>query len=274
MVACASSRSASKMRVRAARRPAGTQQKQQQEEVEAPLEAWQQEVLDWYRNTCIVTGAGLAGAVWHWNWGGGWQRAAEHVFVPPRAQALPPEVVDGWRRSVRFKQGVRTVGRQTVFAAFVAGLYFGVEASARYARSGGDGGGEGGGGGGAAAAAAGGRAAPHWSDTALAGAVAGGYLGVLGEWLCLSECVRSRPPFLFALGRVTYPVSLCSSPNLGPAPSLSHLKHSKTLCSAWRVQAARDGTRRADGRHGACVRARCRERGCLFWRRGVRPAIV
>jgi hypothetical protein len=38
------------------------------------------------------------------------------VFVPPRAQSLPPEVVEGWKRSMRFREGVRTVGRQTVFA--------------------------------------------------------------------------------------------------------------------------------------------------------------
>jgi len=39
------------------------------------------------------------------------------VFVPPRAQALPAEMVEGWKRSMRFKEGVRVVGRQTLFAA-------------------------------------------------------------------------------------------------------------------------------------------------------------
>ena len=116
----------------------------------------ERQLVAWYRNTFLVTGAALAGSVWQWNFGARGKRAAE-VFVPPRAAALPREVVEGWERSVRFKEGVRTVGRQTAFATGVAALYFGVELAALRARGGAD----------------------DFCNTALAGAAAGGYLGSL-----------------------------------------------------------------------------------------------
>ncbi|GBF91771.1 hypothetical protein Rsub_04075 [Raphidocelis subcapitata] len=114
----------------------------------------QQQLVAWYRNTFLVTGAALIGSVWRWNFGGKPQSA--EVFVPPRAASLPAEVVEGWRRSMRFKEGVRTVGRQTVFATGVAALYFGAELAAlRW------------------------RGREDWSNTAVGGLAAGGYLGTL-----------------------------------------------------------------------------------------------
>ncbi|KAI8473277.1 MAG: hypothetical protein J3K34DRAFT_519120 [Monoraphidium minutum] len=114
----------------------------------------QQQLLAWYRSTCLVAGAALVGSVWQWNFGG--KSKSVEVFVPPRAQSLPAEVVEGWKRSMRFKEGVRTVGRQTVFATGIAALYFGVElGAARW------------------------RGAEDWANAAAAGGAAGGYLGSL-----------------------------------------------------------------------------------------------
>ena len=78
----------------------------------------ERQIVGWYRNTFLVAGAALVGSVWHWHYGGG--KAALEVFVPPRAASLPAEVVEGWARSMRFKEGVRAVGRQTLFATGAA----------------------------------------------------------------------------------------------------------------------------------------------------------
>ncbi len=121
-----------------------------------PLTDNQRDALEWYRNTCLVAGAGLIGSIWRQVAGG----AAQHqVFVPPRAQGLPPEVVDTWRRNMRFKEGVRTVGRQTVFVTGVGALYFGAEVTMRRWR----------------------QSRDAW-NTAAAGAVTGAYLGAISEW--------------------------------------------------------------------------------------------
>jgi hypothetical protein len=94
---------------------------------------WQAELVEWYRRTCLAAGAGMAASAWHQASGAASRR---EVFAPPRAAALPPEVVEQWRRNVRFREAFRTVGRQTVVAAGVAALYFGAEAGVRVARAG------------------------------------------------------------------------------------------------------------------------------------------
>jgi hypothetical protein len=60
---------------------------------------------------------------------------------------------------MRFKQGVRVVGRHSLIATGVAALYYGIETGASRARDG---------------------VVDAW-NTAAGGAVAGGYLGVYGE---------------------------------------------------------------------------------------------
>ncbi|KIY95252.1 hypothetical protein MNEG_12709 [Monoraphidium neglectum] len=112
----------------------------------------QKQLVECYRKTFLVTGAALIGSVFHWNYVG--KLKVEQVFVPPRAQSLPAEVVEGWTRSMRFKEGVRAVGRQTVFATGVAALYFGAELASQRLRG-----------------------VKDWANTAVAGAVAGGCLG-------------------------------------------------------------------------------------------------
>lgn len=102
------------------------------------------------------------------------------IFVPPRAATLPPDVVEGWKRSMRFKQGVRVVGRNSLIATGVAALYYGIEAGASRARGG---------------------VVDAW-NTAAGGAVAGGYLGVYGE--CVGGAVwggRARDRSVWVGGR-------------------------------------------------------------------------
>lgn len=131
----------------------GLKPKEQPGEGELPTEL-QQQLLGWYRNTFIVAGAALVGSMWQWTVGG--RSKAVEVFLPPRAQSLPTDVVDGWKRSMRFKEGVRFVGRQTLLATGVAALYFGVELGSQLWRE-----------------------QEGWANTALAGAAAGGYLGTM-----------------------------------------------------------------------------------------------
>jgi hypothetical protein len=64
------------------------EQKQQQQE-EEELSELQQQLLTWYRKTCLVAGAGMAGSIWHWYASG---RNKHTVFLPPRAQVLSPQV--------------------------------------------------------------------------------------------------------------------------------------------------------------------------------------
>jgi hypothetical protein len=106
---------------------------------------WQSELVEWYRRTCLAAGAGMAASAWHQASGAA---AKKEVFEPPRAAALPPAVVEQWKRNVRFREAVRVVGKQTMVAAGVAALYFGAEAGVRVARA------EGGAAAGAGAAAA------------------------------------------------------------------------------------------------------------------------
>lgn len=99
----------------------------------------------------------MAGAVWHWyNIG---KHKQKEVFIPPRAQALPPEVVAAWKKKAELKIAMGTIGRQSLFITGVAALYFGVElGTGLYREKSGD-----------------------WLNTAVAGAVAGSYLGARGE---------------------------------------------------------------------------------------------
>jgi hypothetical protein len=69
---------------------------QQHEQLKAPLTELQEQLLLVYRKTFLVAGLGLAGSVWRWNAVTKHQR--QHAFLPPRAQALPPEVC--WRACV------------------------------------------------------------------------------------------------------------------------------------------------------------------------------
>lgn len=132
------------------------QQQQQHAEPSEELDPLQQQLLEAYRKTCLVTGAGMAGAAWHWRVRG--RAAARAVFLPPRAVALPPAVVEAWRRKAELREGMRVVGRNTLFVGGVAGLYFGSEVATAVVRgSHGD-----------------------WPNAAVAGAVAGGFLGARG----------------------------------------------------------------------------------------------
>jgi hypothetical protein len=71
------------------------QQEQKQQQQEEELSELQQQLLTWYRKTCLVAGAGMAGSTWFWYTSG---RGNHKVFLPPRAQALPPQVC-GLRRA-------------------------------------------------------------------------------------------------------------------------------------------------------------------------------
>ncbi|KAF8060029.1 hypothetical protein HT031_004967 [Scenedesmus sp. PABB004] len=122
-------------------------------EQEEELGELQAQLLLWYRKTCLAAGVGMGGACWHWYARG--RRAAADVFLPPRAAALPPAVIEAWRRKAQMREGMRTVGRHTLFVTGVAALYFGVELGAGLARG----------------------AVGDWPNTAAAGAVAGGFLG-------------------------------------------------------------------------------------------------
>jgi hypothetical protein len=142
---------------------------------------WQSELVEWYRRTCLAAGAGMAASAWHQASGAATKK---EVFEPPRAAALPPAVVEQWRKNVRFREAVRAVGKQTVVAAGVAALYFGAEAGVRVARvpegergggagRGGFGGTAAGGGEAAAAAAAASSSAPAPSPRPLLPQVVG-----------------------------------------------------------------------------------------------------
>lgn len=99
----------------------------------------------------------MGGAVWHWyNIG---KHKQKEVFIPPRAQALPPEVVAAWKKKAEMKIAMSTIGRQSLFVTSVAALYFGVELGAEIYRD----------------------KHGHWLNTAVAGAVAGSYLGGRGK---------------------------------------------------------------------------------------------
>lgn len=133
------------------------QQQQHEQEVQQPepegLTELQQQLLTWYRKTCLVAGAGMGGSVWHWYRVG--KHKQKEVFIPPRAQALPPEVVAAWKKKAEMKIAMRTIGRHTLFISGIAALYFGVELGAGIYR----------------------EQYNDWLNTAAAGAVAGSYLG-------------------------------------------------------------------------------------------------
>jgi hypothetical protein len=73
-------------------------------------------------------------------------------------------LVEAYKKKAVMREGMRSIGRQTVFVAGVAALYFGVELGVGMAR----------------------EQHGHWANTAAAGAVAGGYLGARGT-LHISE---------------------------------------------------------------------------------------
>jgi hypothetical protein len=141
----------------------------------------------------------MAASAWHQASGAA---ARKEVFEPPRAAALPPAVVEQWRRNVRFREAVRAVGRQTVVAAGVAALYFGAEAGVRVARVPEAERGAGGGMRAAALAGQGGSAPPpppqllpqvvgqtDGLSSGIAGMLSGAALGRMGE-LLMRTCQR------------------------------------------------------------------------------------
>jgi hypothetical protein len=69
------------------------------------------------------------------------------------------QVVEAYKKKAVMREGMRTIGRQTLFVTGVAALYFGVELGVGMAR----------------------EQQGHWANTAAAGAVAGGYLGARGR---------------------------------------------------------------------------------------------
>eukprot|EP00877_Chromochloris_zofingiensis_P009955 jgi/Chrzof1/5212/Cz15g16160.t1 len=121
----------------------------------AALSPWQRSMLEWYRNTCIAAGMSVLGSTLYWNFG---PQQKPDIFVPPRAQNLPPDVVEAWKSSMVFREGVRTVGRQSLFLTGVAAVYFGVETAAKHWRD-----------------------KQDWVNTAMAGAVSGLYLGLVSR---------------------------------------------------------------------------------------------
>eukprot|EP00775_Hariotina_reticulata_P003684 gene3684-3944_t len=134
--------------------PIPTQQQDIQSEALSEL---QQQLLTAFRKTCLVAGAGLAGSVWQWNTQT--KHTRQQVFLPPRAQALPPEVVKAWQQKALMNEALETVGRQAVFITGVAALYFGVELGVGRWRGKPD----------------------DWLNTAAAGAAAGSWLGIRGD---------------------------------------------------------------------------------------------
>eukprot|EP00878_Enallax_costatus_P037335 GHUV01042159.1.p1 GENE.GHUV01042159.1~~GHUV01042159.1.p1 ORF type:complete len:153 (+),score=51.81 GHUV01042159.1:286-744(+) len=95
----------------------------------------------------------MAGAVWHWYSIG--KHKQREVFIPPRAQALPPEVIAAWKKKAEMKIAMSTIGRQSLLITGIAALYFGVELGTGYYRD----------------------QYGDWLNTAAAGAAAGCYLG-------------------------------------------------------------------------------------------------
>lgn len=69
------------------------------------------------------------------------------------------QVVQRWKQKAAFREGLRTVGRQTLLITGVAGLYFGTELGVGLWR----------------------EQQGDWANTAAAGALAGGLLGSRGE---------------------------------------------------------------------------------------------
>eukprot|EP00879_Flechtneria_rotunda_P022343 GHRR01023574.1.p1 GENE.GHRR01023574.1~~GHRR01023574.1.p1 ORF type:complete len:217 (+),score=89.90 GHRR01023574.1:216-866(+) len=129
------------------------QQQQPQQQQSEELTDLQQQLLTWYRRTCLVSGAGMAGSALYWN--KYTKHTRQNVFLPPRAQSLPQAHVTAWRQKAQMKDALRTVGQQTLFITWVAALYFGVELGMgvwRYKPG-------------------------DWLNTAAAGATAGAYLG-------------------------------------------------------------------------------------------------
>eukprot|EP00879_Flechtneria_rotunda_P024151 GHRR01025597.1.p1 GENE.GHRR01025597.1~~GHRR01025597.1.p1 ORF type:complete len:309 (+),score=83.48 GHRR01025597.1:216-1142(+) len=140
------------------------QQQQPQQQQSEELTDLQQQLLTWYRRTCLVSGAGMAGSALYWN--KYTKHTRQNVFLPPRAQSLPQAHVTAWRQKAQMKDALRTVGQQTLFITWVAALYFGVELGMgvwRYKPG-------------------------DWLNTAAAGATAGAYLGARGmswlDWVC------------------------------------------------------------------------------------------
>lgn len=68
-------------------------------------------------------------------------------------------MVQRWKQKAAFREGLRTVGRQTLLITGVAGLYFGTELGVGLWR----------------------EQQGDWANTAAAGALAGGVLGSRGE---------------------------------------------------------------------------------------------
>jgi hypothetical protein len=129
----------------------------QQDQQSGALSELQQQMLTAFRQTCLVAGAGLVGSIWHWN--SKTKHTRQQVFLPPRAQALPPEVIKAWQQKALMNDALETVGRQTLFFTGVAALYFGVELGMGHWRGRPD----------------------DWINTAAAGAAAGSWLGIRGE---------------------------------------------------------------------------------------------
>lgn len=78
------------------------------------------------------------------------------------------QVVEAYKKKAVMREGMRAIGRQTLFVSGVAALYFGVELGVGMAR----------------------EQPGHWANTAAAGAVAGSYLGARGgcQWLSFCCC--------------------------------------------------------------------------------------
>lgn len=68
------------------------------------------------------------------------------------------QVVEAYKKKAIMREGMRSIGRHTLFVTGIAALYFGVELGVGLARD----------------------APGDWLNTAAAGAVAGGYLGARG----------------------------------------------------------------------------------------------
>jgi hypothetical protein len=80
------------------------------------------------------------------------------AMQPSTSRYAVLQLVEAYKKKAVMREGMRSIGRQTLFVAGVAALYFGVELGAGMAR----------------------EQHGHWANTAAAGAVAGGYLGARG----------------------------------------------------------------------------------------------